>query len=64
MRQICVGSRDMPGLTGVIVLSTYAWLGNAVRAHLMVLRMGLYLAPPNSEVYPTVINRVINALFQ
>ena len=43
MRQICVGSRDMPSLTGVIVPSTYAWLawlGNAVRAHLMVLRMG------------------------
>ena len=27
-------------------------------------RPGLYLAPPNSDVYPTVINRVINALFQ
>ena len=40
MRQIYVGARDMPSLTGVSVLSTYAWLGNAVRAHLMVLRMG------------------------
>ena len=31
---------------------------------LVLIRPGLYLAPPNSEVYPTVITRVINALFQ
>ena len=41
MRQICVGSPDIPSLSGC-QCSEYlrVVIGNAVRAHLMVLRMG------------------------
>ena len=40
MRQVCVGSPDIPRLNGCQCSGTYAWSGDAVHAPLTVLRMG------------------------